>query len=108
MSRLLYQLSYSAMPGTADPKIHCAGQSPNRESNPRPSPYHGDALPTELLGRGQKVTRSLLGCRPITELRCGLPGAVRDRYGDDRSPVRRDLGPDVAHLRGVEAHRHDG
>ena len=51
MSRLLYQLSYSAMPGTADPKIHCAGQSPNRESNPRPSPYHGDALPTELLGR---------------------------------------------------------
>jgi hypothetical protein len=57
MSRLLYQLSYSAMPGTADPKIHCAGQSPNRESNPRPSPYHGDALPTELLGRIPDPTR---------------------------------------------------
>jgi hypothetical protein len=57
MSRLLYQLSYSAMPGTADPKIHCAGQSPNRESNPRPSPYHGDALPTELLGRIPGLTR---------------------------------------------------
>ena len=29
-------------------------QSPDRESNPRPSPYHGDALPTELSGRRRR------------------------------------------------------
>src|SRR5699024_12696332 len=30
--------------------------SPNTDLNRRPSPYHGDALPTELLGHGH-VTR---------------------------------------------------
>ncbi len=34
-------------------------QSPNRESNPRPFPYHGNALPTELLGHGQPVREAL-------------------------------------------------
>ena len=35
-------------------------QSPNTESNRRPSPYHGDALPTELLGHSssRRATRS--------------------------------------------------
>src|SRR4051812_42255274 len=56
MSRLLYRLSYAASMGRPPP---CGGmpvhQSPNTESNRRPSPYHGDALPTELLGRARKT-----------------------------------------------------
>jgi hypothetical protein len=39
--------------------------SPFTESNRRPSPYHGDALPTELKGRcsrGSHVTRWRPGC----------------------------------------------
>src|SRR3954469_3577227 len=107
MSRLLYQLSYSAMPGTADPKIHCAAQSPNRESNPRPSPYHGDALPSELLGRGQQVTRSLGARAAVTQLRGCLAGTLGHRHRDDGRAVGADLGPDVTHLRGVEPHRDD-
>src|SRR5262245_55209336 len=55
MSRLLYRLSYTAMmpvPRLSEAPRH---QSPNTESNRRPSPYHGDALPTELLGRARKT-----------------------------------------------------
>src|SRR4051794_32512288 len=33
-----------------------ATSSPFTESNRRPSPYHGDALPTELKGRSPKVS----------------------------------------------------
>src|SRR5262249_20502285 len=51
MSRLLCRLSYSAVTGRV------GQQSPLRESNPRPSPYHGDALPTELRGRSQRLVR---------------------------------------------------
>src|SRR5699024_5825888 len=29
--------------------------SPDRESNPRPSPYHGDALPSELSGQRDRA-----------------------------------------------------
>ena len=43
-------------------------QSPNTESNRRPSPYHGDALPTELLGRARKT---LHAPPPIAEIRFG-------------------------------------
>src|SRR3954451_11397544 len=50
MSRLLYQLSYSAWVPARLARLGRADQSPDRESNPRPSPYHGDALPTELSG----------------------------------------------------------
>ena len=38
-------------PGHPSGRGKRADQSPDRESNPRPSPYHGDALPTELSGR---------------------------------------------------------
>jgi hypothetical protein len=31
--------------------------SPLTESNRRPSPYHGDALPTELRGRSRRIFR---------------------------------------------------
>ena len=32
------------------PFLECMSESPVTESNRRPSPYHGDALPTELTG----------------------------------------------------------
>src|SRR4051794_24748608 len=51
MSRLLCQLSYTA--ANASPRSGRHLQSPNTESNRRPSPYHGDALPTELLGHAR-------------------------------------------------------
>src|ERR1043165_8224227 len=47
MSRLLYHLSYTAK---CRPQAGVEFQSPFTESNRRPSPYHGDALPTELKG----------------------------------------------------------
>ena len=50
MSRLLCQLSYTAAPRPSQP-----GWSPLTESNRRPSPYHGDALPTELRGRAPEL-----------------------------------------------------
>ena len=64
MSRLLYRLSYPAVVlATSDPvgptvrevrysadaRWHRSrSPSPHAESNRRPSPYHGDALPAEL------------------------------------------------------------
>src|SRR5437588_5089588 len=36
----------------SEPAIGSVAWSPLTESNRRPSPYHGDALPTELRGRG--------------------------------------------------------
>src|ERR1700712_3615266 len=37
-----------------------ATSSPFTESNRRPSPYHGDALPTELKGRSPRKAYSLV------------------------------------------------
>src|SRR4051794_27621619 len=53
MSRLLCQteLPRRGGPGTAAAGAVRNPQSPLTESNRRPSPYHGDALPTELRGR---------------------------------------------------------
>src|SRR5438270_12822609 len=77
MSRLLCQLSYTAMtdygpPGDARSRRHgrAADQSPNTESNRRPSPYHGDALPTELLGRAMKTLHAR---PPFTQIRFAAP-----------------------------------
>ena len=43
--------------------------SPFTESNRRPSPYHGDALPTELRGRGRRPTAlSQVPTEPITDV----------------------------------------
>src|SRR5262245_4427067 len=39
------------VPRCTEPNTAASSPSPNTESNRRPSPYHGDALPTELLGR---------------------------------------------------------
>src|SRR6476659_5114772 len=54
MSRLLYQ---AELHRRADHAVRCCSQSPFTESNRRPSPYHGDALPTELRGRTRTRTR---------------------------------------------------
>jgi hypothetical protein len=73
MSRLLCHLSYTAAgPATTShdatdaAEVVATWSSPNTESNRRPSPYHGDALPTELLGRaGIEDTRSNVGLRNL-------------------------------------------
>ncbi len=57
--------------GCDGPDRRPTDQSPNRESNPRPFPYHGNALPTELLGHGRRrehVTRTPSG-RPVVRRR---------------------------------------
>ncbi|CAI7975643.1 hypothetical protein FRAHR75_10076 [Frankia sp. Hr75.2] len=71
MSRLLCQTElhrHDGSPASEDPTDSISGQttncrsrscpipdrlSPFTESNRRPSPYHGDALPTELKGRAR-------------------------------------------------------
>jgi len=54
MSRLLYQTELprpsSARLSTLNARSGGKNQGPLTESNRRPSPYHGDALPTELRG----------------------------------------------------------
>src|SRR4051812_36825364 len=95
MSRLLYQAelhrhSINDRDGPADTAraaksatLSCPPDprrdlSPNTESNRRPSPYHGDALPTELLGRAGNKLPALgpaaksgfpNGCRHVGPLR---------------------------------------
>src|SRR5262252_500960 len=69
----------------------CAGEAPSSwlmcespltESNRRPSPYHGDALPTEL--RGQVFSLSdlrLCTSRPAGQVAHGGDTACPDRHG---------------------------
>ena len=47
--------------------------SPNTESNRRPSPYHGDALPSELKGREATQAYTVAGQDRLCGHRCGLP-----------------------------------
>src|SRR4051812_34614043 len=42
-----------------DPRLQRFLQSPLTDSNRRPPPYHGGALPTELRGRSRHSRRSL-------------------------------------------------
>src|SRR3954449_1826800 len=42
------------MSSSSHPEVGQRAQSPFTESNRRPSPYHGDALPTELKGRAEE------------------------------------------------------
>src|SRR6185369_6385982 len=55
MSRLLCHLSYTA---------ELVLRSPLTESNRRPSPYHGDALPTELRGREHVLDQAVRARAP--------------------------------------------
>src|SRR6266851_5154578 len=70
--------------------------SPLTESNRRPSPYHGDALPTELRGHdGQRphVRRSTCGGQPPREPRAtrayttGAPAVNRPTGRGDRGSL---------------------
>src|SRR5690349_6707021 len=62
MSRLLCQLSYTAWRALPE-EYPAVRSSPLTESNRRPSPYHGDALPTELRGRARRLVASHLAAR---------------------------------------------
>jgi hypothetical protein len=70
-------------PGHPSEREERTDESPDRESNPRPSPYHGDALPTELSGRCP-VHREGVQCNgqpgytaPRAERKSDLPRADR-------------------------------
>src|SRR5687768_7682509 len=100
MSRLLYQAELHRRDDLAARSRDRTGwsccTSPFTESNRRPSPYHGDALPTELKGRARRAVEDFTssaatvhrgGRRPAGQVRtksrrCVAPGAA------DRTPVR--------------------
>src|SRR4051812_31918291 len=95
MSRLLYQAELHRqvdLPGPVEtgpadqpPSCHAVVvQSPFTESNRRPSPYHGDALPTELKGLAPRSCRRLY-LTPSASLR-GVRREPRD--GLERPCVR--------------------
>src|SRR5829696_9748769 len=93
MSRLLCHLSYTAAPRlkirAQRARINEPGWSPLTESNRRPSPYHGDALPTELRGRAaEKVTRPRPGRKTVTSAGEQLQPAPLDPWlaGPGRGP----------------------
>src|SRR3954447_14789226 len=98
MSRLLYQAELHRREDRAsrssdrDQPILVSCQSPFTESNRRPSPYHGDALPTELKGHSgirprlyltpEGLPAGVLGQVRTNSRRCTEPGAA------ERTPVR--------------------
>src|SRR3954467_15732352 len=73
MSRLLYQAELHRQANV------WAGQSPLTESNRRPSPYHGDALPTELRGRrtGGRLPDAVERVSRLLQQELPLPGIAR-------------------------------
>src|SRR3954468_717334 len=62
-------------------------QSPFTESNRRPSPYHGDALPTELKGQRRRTLHGGGGFREIGS----HPSPEHPRSPRDPGPRRRLL-----------------
>src|SRR4051794_16854916 len=61
--------------------------SPFTESNRRPSPYHGDALPTELKGRAREPSETVPD-GPVRIAKGRRPGSRRS--GPDEQPAVRD------------------
>src|SRR5918998_325122 len=126
MSRLLYLLSYTAWRSTSRATdrdaMHSSprstGLSPNTESNRRPSPYHGDALPTELLGqcspyeRDQPYTTACTGAKPAASSAhqgenglVPLPeGTLGARLQPGLKPLAGQRAGDQVALRDVTAH----
>src|SRR6476620_548460 len=64
MSRVLYPPELPRRGGRTTPGGDPI-QSPFTESNRRPSPYHGDALPTELKGQRRRTIQTPLPRREI-------------------------------------------
>src|SRR5579875_2783385 len=98
MSRLLYQAELLRR----DP------WSPLTESNRRPSPYHGDALPTELRGRCKtdtlpQIRRATFAYPPASRTTGGrwVPGGdARDRRGTAGTGARRAVAERPGRRRG--------
>src|SRR5216683_3879819 len=94
----------------------CAGEAPSSwlmnwspltESNRRPSPYHGDALPTELRGRvlscltwaSATPGAPLRSCTPVLRvIRSGRPRAYRTSRVLASSPPGVEPAPDPLRL----------
>src|SRR4051794_28107675 len=92
-------------------------QSPFTESNRRPSPYHGDALPTELKGHSDWASRTLpdvrrpprrgpprarghwmvTGARPLTPPRVRASLRTGPCSGADEQPPVGRAGPGGPH-----------
>src|SRR5881628_2939722 len=55
------------------------GESGKRDSNPRPQPWQGCALPTELFPRGRNLTDPVRRDHPESDCRvvCGIGASVR-------------------------------
>ena len=74
-------------------------QSPDRESNPRPSPYHGDALPTELSGRRRRGYTAWTVARKsaVPASACRTPrGLAAGRFRTSGPLPAAELAPPVA------------
>src|SRR3954467_7107924 len=65
-------------------------QSPFTESNRRPSPYHGDALPTELKGQRRRTVHRGSGEREIG-LAPPFAGPFGGRFSGPQPPPRTSL-----------------
>src|SRR5689334_4679813 len=97
MSRLLYQaelLRRAGRPSRRERTGRASVQSPLTESNRRPSPYHGDALPTELRGREPDEDSGPRGLgtnplRPLPGRPAGAAAAGRPATRDDPRPRAR-------------------
>src|SRR3954454_13735519 len=105
MSRLLYQAELHRRGDRPGPvcrldrrSAYC--QSPFTESNRRPSPYHGDALPTELKGPARRAVEDCTR-RPGTARAPG-PGALAARR-QVRTNSRRWVAPGAAERTPVRA-----
>src|SRR4051812_37397584 len=108
MSRLLCQAELLRRQAVDPSVLGPPTSSPFTESNRRPSPYHGDALPTELKGRSRGRAYYPLGTvggtatPPTIRLTTRLRGRIRAAAGPDRDrahPGRRTTqpaGPGVA------------
>lgn len=77
--RALCQLSY----GSVLRATRCGAWSGRRGSNPRPSPWQGDALPAELLPQGRHRRRACPVPMPDPD-RCGVRGSAG---GESRTPM---------------------
>src|SRR3954451_11557709 len=88
MSRLLYQAELHRTDDRVAARSNAMRfecQSPFTESNRRPSPYHGDALPTELKGRARRAVEHSTR-RPDA---LGDGGGPTDSGSDEQPPVGR-------------------
>jgi hypothetical protein len=62
----------------------CTPKSPLPDSNRRPLPYHGSALPTELRGRAPPKTRQARGSLARDQV---LPRSASDVFAEAFLPV---------------------